>query len=128
MKIDIGSEGKILGTKRVSPNGQVSGLSEYAGEEVLIIYPGPREPRIRMEAGDYLREVEKAVNSQMKTAFHQYQALKEKYKDPAAASQAFIRSKSPKTFHNLIDTVDSWVGEQVGRAEKKVAEKLGEED
>jgi hypothetical protein len=43
MKIDIGMEGKILGTKRVSPNGQVSGLSEYAGEEVLIVYPGPRE-------------------------------------------------------------------------------------
>ncbi len=65
MKIDIGTEGKILGTKRVSPNGQVSGLSEYAGEEVLIIYPGPREPRIRMEAKDYVHEVEKAVQNQI---------------------------------------------------------------
>ena len=90
MKIDIGTEGKILGTKKVSPNGQVSGLSEYAGEEVLIIYPGPREPRIRMQAGDYVHEVEKAVQGQMKVAFQQYKALKGKYKDEAAATREFI--------------------------------------
>ena len=128
MKIDIGSEGKILGTKRVSPNGQVSGLSEYAGEEVLIIYPGPREPRIRMEAKDYLHEVEKAVHNQMKTAFRQYKVLKAKYKDEATATAEFIRSKSPQGFHGLIDNVDAWVKGQVEKAERKVAERLGEEE
>ncbi|MGB0652746.1 MAG: hypothetical protein ACPGQL_06050 [Thermoplasmatota archaeon] len=128
MKIDIGSEGKILGTKRVSPNGQVSGLSEYAGEEVLIIYPGPREPRIQMEAKDYVHEVEKAVHNQMRQAFGQYQDLKGRYKDPADATKAFIKAKSPKSFHNLMDTVDSWVSDQVGKAEKKVAKRLGEDD
>jgi hypothetical protein len=126
MKIDIGAEGKILGTKRVSPNGQVSGLSEYAGEEVLIIYPGPREPRIRMQAGDYVHEVEKAVGNQMKVAFQQYKALKSKYKDEAAATREFIRAKSPQSFQGLIESVDSWVATQVGKAEKKVAQKLGE--
>src|ERR1041385_5962985 len=128
MKIDIGAEGKILGTKRVSPNGQVSGLAEYAGEEVLIIYPGPREPRIKMEAKDYLHEVEKAVGSQMKVAFQQYKALKSKYKDEATATREFIRAKSPQSFQRLIENVDSWVSAQVGRAEKKVAEKLGEDE
>lgn len=128
MKIDIGAEGKILGTKRVSPNGQVSGLSEYAGEEVLIIYPGPREPRIRMEARDYLHEVEKAVHNQMRTAFRQYRVLKAKYKDEATATQEFIRSKSPQTFQGLLDNVDAWVKSQVDKAERKVAEKLGEEE
>jgi hypothetical protein len=128
MKIDIGTEGKILGTKRVSPNGQVSGLSEYAGEEVLVIYPGPREPRIQMEARDYVHEVEKAVQNQMKTAFRQYKALKDKYKDETAASREFIRAKSPQSFQGLIENVDSWVATQVGKAEKKVAQKLGEEE
>ena len=128
MKIDIGTEGKILGTKRVSPNGQVSGLSEYAGEEVLIIYPGPREPRIRMEAKDYVHEVEKAVQNQMKTAFGQYQGLKEKYKDEADATRAFIKAKSPKTFKGLVETVDDWVSSQVKKAESKVAQKLGDEE
>ncbi len=128
MKIDIGAEGKILGTKRVSPNGQVSGLSEYAGEEVLIIYPGPREPRIKMEARDYVHEVEKAVHNQMRGAFKQYQGLKKRYADPAEATKAFIKAKSPKGFQGLMDTVDDWVSSQVSKAEKKVAEKLGEDE
>lgn len=127
MKIDIGAEGKILGTKRVSPNGQVSGLSEYAGEEVLIVYPGPREPRIKMETKDYLREVEKSVQNQMRQAFKQYQALKDKYSDEAEATRAFIQAKSPKQFKGLVETVDAWVGSQVGKAEKAVAGKLGED-
>lgn len=127
MKIDIGADGKILGTKRVSPNGQVSGLSEYAGEEVLIIYPGPREPRIKMETRDYLHEMEKAVNSQMKHAFRQYKALKGRYSDEAEASREFIKAKSPKSFKNLVETVDDWVAGQVNRAEDVVAKKLGAE-
>ncbi len=128
MKIDIGSEGKILGTKRVSPNGQVSGLSEYAGEEVLVIYPGPRAPRIQMEAKDYVHEVEKAVQNQMRGAFQQYKALKAKYKDEAAATVEFMRAKSPQSFQGLIDNVDIWVREQAGKAEAKVARKLGDEE
>ncbi len=128
MKIDIGSEGKILGTKRVSPNGQVSGLSEYAGEEVLIIYPGPREPRIQLEAKDYVHEVEKAVQNQMRGAFRQYKALKDKYKDEGDATREFLKAKSPKSFSGLFETVDEWVGTQVGKVEKGVAKRLGEKD
>src|SRR5688572_930198 len=128
MKIDIGAEGKILGTKKVSPNGQVSGLSEYAGEEVLIVYPGPREPRIRKDAEDYVHEIEQAVAGQMRGAFRQYKVLKAKYKDEAAATADFIKTKSPKSWENLIDNVDDWVKSQVGKAEKTVARKLGEDD
>lgn len=127
MKIDIGSEGKILGTKKVSPNGQVSGLSEYAGEEVLIVYPGPREPRIRKDAEDYLHEIERAVQGQMRGAFRQYKVLKARYKDEAAATADFIKTKSPKSWENLIDNVDEWVKVQVGRVEKTVGKRLGED-
>lgn len=128
MKIDIGTEGKILGTKRVSPNGQVSGLSEFAGEEVLIIYPGPREPRIRMEAKDYIHEVEKAVHNQMKSAFGQYQGLKTRFRDEGDAARAFIKEKSPKSFQGLVETVDGWASNQIKKAETKVAEKLGDKE
>ena len=128
MKIDIGSEGKILGTKKVSPNGQVSGLSEYAGEEVLIIYPGPREPRIRKDAEDYIHEIEQAVQGQMRSAFRQYKVLKARYKDEAAATADFIKTKSPKSWENLIDNVDEWVRVQVGKVEKTVGKKLGEDE
>lgn len=127
MKIDIGREGKILGTKKVSPNGQVSGLSEYAGEEVLVIYPGPSEPRIRMDARDHMHEVEKAVSNQMRHAFQQYQGLKARFGDEASATREFLRTKSPQSFRGLIDNVDSWVSDQLAKAEKKVSEKLKED-
>jgi hypothetical protein len=127
MKIDIGSDGKILGTKRVSPNGQVSGLSEYAGQEVLIIYPGPRAPTVEREASDYLHEVEAAVHHQMQGAFRQYKALKRRYKNEAAATAEFIRARSPQGFRGLIDTVDEWVRVQVSKAEKRVAKRLGDD-
>lgn len=126
MKIDIGTEGKILGTKRVSPNGQVSGLSEYAGEEVLIVYPGPREPRIRMEAKDYMHEVEKAVQNQLKGAFGQYKGLRSKYSSEADATRAYIKDKTPKGFQGLVESVDSWVASQVGKAEEKIGKKLND--
>ena len=128
MKIDIGAEGKILGTKRVSPNGQVSGLSEYAGEEVLVIYPGPREPKVQLGASDYVHEVEKAVNNQMRTAFRQYKVLKEKYKDEAAATADFIKAKSPRGWEGLIDSVDEWVKSQAAKAEKAMGRRLGESE
>lgn len=128
MKIDIGTEGKILGTKRVSPNGQVSGLSEYAGEEVLIVYPGPTEPRIKMETKDYVHEVEKAVHNQMKTAFSNYQALKEKYADEGEAARDFIKTKSPKQFKGLVETVDNWVAAQVDKAEGAIGKRLSDEN
>ena len=39
MKIDIGN-GKVLGTKRVSSNGQISGFTEFACQDVLVVLPG----------------------------------------------------------------------------------------
>ena len=61
MKIDIGADGKILGTKRVSANGQISGFTEYAGAEVLVILPGGELPIVRRDARDVLDEMEKIV-------------------------------------------------------------------
>lgn len=123
MKIDIGSEGKILGTKKVSPNGQVSGLSEYAGQEVLIILP-EGQPKVRFDASDYAAELEKAINEHMKLAFKEYKNLKDKFATPTEASKKYIRDVAPKTFHGLIDNVDKWVGEQVNRAEQRVEKAL----
>lgn len=127
MKIDIGSEGKILGTKKVSPNGQVSGLTEYAGQEVLIILP-EGQPKVRFDAKDYANEMEKAVNEHMKLAFKEYKSLKDKFATPTEASRKYIKDTAPKTFHGLIDNVDKWTKDQVERAEKKVEKALNSQN
>ena len=123
MKIDIGSEGKILGTKKVSPNGQVSGLTEYAGQEVLIILP-EGQPKVRFDASDYAAEMEKAVQAHMKLAFKEYKNLKDKFATPTEASKKYIKDVAPSNFHGLIDNLDKWVKDQVDRAEQRVEKAL----
>lgn len=118
MKIDIGN-GKILGTKRVSQNGQISGFTEYAGREVLVVLP-EGEPTIKLDAKEYVREMQVATNEHMKVAFEQYKELKKKFETPERATKEFLNKHAPKSFQGLVGKVDDWVKEQVGRAEAKV--------
>lgn len=124
MKLDIGSDGRILGTKRVSTNGQVSGLSEYAGRDVLILLPGSEAPEVKFDFKDYYAEMETAVNEHLRLAFKEYKHLKEKFATPNEATKSFFKTVSPKTFHGLIDNVDTWVKDQVSATEKRIERRL----
>jgi hypothetical protein len=122
MKIDIGN-GKVLGTKKVSPNGQISGFTEYAGQEVLVVLPG-EDIDVRLSAKDVLKEVQVAANEHMKVAFHQYKDLKRRFETPEKATKAFMAKYAPETFVGLFDNVEAWAKEQLDKAEEKVAERL----
>lgn len=124
MKIDIGPGGKILGTKRVSNNGQVSGFTEYAGREVLVILPGDETPVVRKDAKDLLREVETVVEEQMKVAFREYQNLRKKFKTPENAARSFIEKTSPKRLQGVIEKTDAWIKEQANALEKGVRDRM----
>lgn len=118
MKIDIGN-GKVLGTKRVSPNGQVSGFTEYAGQEVLVILPG-NDTDVKLTPKDLVREIQVATNEHMKVAFHQYKDLKTRFETPERATKEFIAKHAPRNFQGLYENVEAWVKEQVDKAEEKV--------
>ena len=122
MKIDIGN-GKVLGTKRVSPNGQVSGFTEYAGQEVLVVLPGD-DVDVRLSPKDVLREVQVAANEHMKVAFHQYKDLKRRFETPEKATKAFMARHAPETFQGLYDKVESWAKDQLDKVEEKVETRL----
>lgn len=124
MKIDIGPGGKILGTKRVSNNGQVSGFTEYAGREVLVILPGDETPVVRKDAKDMLREVETVVEEQMQVAFREYQNLRKKFKTPEEAARSFLEKTSPKRLQGVIEKTDAWIKEQAGAFEKGVRDRI----
>lgn len=124
MKIDIGPGGKILGTKRVSNNGQVSGFTEYAGREVLVILPGDETPVVRKDAKDILHEVETVVEEQMQIAFREYQNLRHKFKTPENAARSFLEKTSPKRLQGVIEKTDSWIKEQAGAFEKGVRDRI----
>jgi hypothetical protein len=125
MKIDIGS-GKVLGTKRVSPNGQISGFTEFAGQEVLVILPGG-ETDVKLGAKDLIREIQVATNEHMKVAFHQYKDLKRRFETPERATKEFLAKNAPRSFSGLYEKVEYWVGEQIDKVEEKVEIALAED-
>lgn len=122
MKIDIGN-GKILGTKKVSQNGQISGFTEYAGREVLVVLP-EGEPTVRLDTKEYVREMQAAANEHMKLAFEQYRELKKKFATPEKATREFMDKYAPNSFKGLFEKVDEWAKDQVGKAEGKVERAL----
>jgi len=112
MRIDIGSDGKIIGTRRVSPNGQVSGLTEFAGREVLVILPGSHHP----EATSLWPPTEgmaQAVQEQMREAFERYEALQKIYASPWEATRSFVRNAFGTSTPDLVAEVDRWVKGQI---------------
>lgn len=124
MKIDIGPDGKILGTKRVSANGQISGFTEYAGAEVLILLPGGSRPVVRADARDILAEAEKVVQERMKLAFREYKNLKRRFASPQQAADSFLRNVAPQSVQGLIDRTDRWIRDQLAAAEARVERTL----
>jgi hypothetical protein len=122
VRIDIGN-GKVLGTKRVSPNGQVSGFTEYAGREVLVVLPG-EDVDVRLSPGDLIKEVQAASTEHMKVAFHKYKDLKRRFDSPENATRAFLAKYAPETFQGLYDKVETWAKDQLDRVEGKVETRL----
>jgi len=112
MRIDIGPDGKIIGTRRVSPNGQVSGLSEFSGREVLVILPGTSESNYGSPwpSGD---EVTRMVSDQIRQAYERYHALQETYATPWEATRSFMERAYGGLVPDLMAEVDRWVKSQV---------------
>ena len=127
MKLELEPGSKILGTKRVSAKGQISGLSEYAGREVLVILIPETGKPLKPTPEVVFSEVYNSVQEHMKLAFKQYKQLREIFGSPSEATLAFIKRMAPKSTHTLIDELDRWLenfGAGVDELEKgKVTEK-----
>lgn len=126
MKIDIGN-GKILGTKRVSPNGQISGFSEFAGREVLVILPDG-DPEVQLDPREALDELREATVQHMRVAFREYEGLRENFKGPNEAAKAFLDARTPRSFKGLYEKVDAWVREQAEEAGSRVRRAIDRRD
>ncbi|MGH7336439.1 MAG: hypothetical protein ACREI7_02565 [Myxococcota bacterium] len=118
MKIDIGN-GKILGTKRVSANGQISGFSEYAGQEVLVVLPAS-DTSVDAAPRDLLEEVRAATHAYMQLAFQESRALKERFRGPNEAAKAFLETTGPKSFKGLYEKVQTWAKDEAAKAETRL--------
>jgi hypothetical protein len=122
MKIDIG-RGKILGTKEVSPNGQVSGFKDYAGREVLVVLP-EGEAEVEADPRELVEEITLATQQQMRVAFREYEELKDKFHGPNEATKEFLEDNAPRSFQGLYDRIEDWVVDRAEVAEDSVREAL----
>ena len=112
MRLDIGADGKIIGTRRVSPNGQVSGLTEYAGREVLVILPGSSDTG-GAASWPNVEEVTRLVNDQIRQAYDRYRILQENFATPWEATRSFMQGMFGRPVPDLMAEVDRWVRSQV---------------
>jgi hypothetical protein len=112
MRLEIGPDGKIIGTRRVSPNGQVSGLSEFAGREVLVILPGSSDGDSSPPWGSP-EAIARAVEEQVREAYQRYELLQKLYATPWDATRSFVRSVFAGSAPDLVGQVDRWVDEQI---------------
>jgi hypothetical protein len=108
MRIELGSDGKIIGSRRVSPNGQVSGLTEFAGREVLVILPGAThtDSATGWAAPDSITQ---AVEEQMRQAYERYEILQKIYATPWEATRSFVRNAFGISAPDIAAEVDRWV-------------------
>jgi len=127
MKIDIGADGKILGTKRVSANGQISGFTEYAGAEVLVILPGGNLPIVSRDAKDMIVDWEKLLEARMQLAFQEYKALRRRFGSPRQAAQSFLKTLSAPNLKGIVERADEWLRVQAEQVEHNVQRRLGTE-
>lgn len=42
MRIELGPQAQVIGTKRVNSNGQIAGLKSFAGQDLLVVKAGDR--------------------------------------------------------------------------------------
>lgn len=112
MRLDLGSDGKIIGTRRVSPNGQVSGLSEFAGREILVILPGTADST-SLPNFPSPEDITQLVGTQIREAYTRYRALQEMYATPWEATRSFLQSAFGAQVPDLMAQVDRWVKSQV---------------
>ncbi len=117
MRLELGPDGKIIGTRRVSPNGQVSGLTEFAGQEVLVILPGTSEYRSAPPWGSP-EAVAQQVQEQVRQAYRQYELLRELYATPWDATRSFLQTAFGRSWPDLPAEVDRWVKEQIQNPER----------
>jgi hypothetical protein len=113
MRLDLGPDGKIIGTRRVSPNGQVSGLSEFAGREVLVLLPGTSETGAT-SPWPGSEEFTRLVGEQIRQAYDRYRILQDTYATPWEATRSFMEAIFGVRAPDLMSEVDRWVKSQVG--------------
>ncbi len=108
MRLELDSNSKILGTKKISAKGQVSGLTKYAGKEVLIILVGEGTKAVSAGPEELVSELQQSMTEHMDLLFKQYSRLRETFNTPTEATRQFLKVVRPRFAGNLFEQMETW--------------------
>jgi uncharacterized protein YeaO (DUF488 family) len=109
LKIEFESGARIVGTKRVSAKGQVSGLTEYAGKEVMIILVPEEGAAVKPTMEVFYHELRRAAEEHMEMAFKRSQQLSDVFGTPQTAVKQFLDRYTPESVQKMKTEMDKWV-------------------
>lgn len=108
MRLELDKESRILGTKRISAKGQISGLTKYAGRDVLIILVGEGAKAVSAGPEEIVSELQRSLNDHMGLLFKQYERLRDTFNTPTEATKQFLRVVKPRFAGNLFEQMEHW--------------------
>ena len=109
MKIEFEPGAKIVGTKRVSAKGQVSGLTEFAGKEVMIILVPKTGKTVKPTMEYFYHELHSAAEEHMKLAFKRSNKLRDVFGTPEKAVKQFFEKYTPQSVQTMKSDLDKWL-------------------
>jgi hypothetical protein len=116
MKINVGPQARIVGTKKVNSQGTIGGLREFAGREVLIVLPS-RTPTYTATPADLLARARAAAQSQGMALVAGLQAVRRdglQRRLPRRLVQVVPRRVQP-----TVRRADAWVRARAADLEKR---------
>lgn len=118
MKINVGSQAEVLGTKKISPQGTVAGLKSHAGKDVLLVVPSQR-PRFVQSLDDLVEATRKTARQQGQAALKSYSGFRRRHLNRRMTGTDKILGIAPEPVHPYVTKADAWVRASALTLEKK---------
>lgn len=119
MKIQVGKKARILGTKKVSPEGRVDGLRDVAGKNVLIVVPSVT-PRVAHDLEDYFDDAQNMLRQQAQVALRGVKTLRHQLERGLTPATQAVVDAAPRRYRPLVRKADQWVRATARNLEKQV--------
>ena len=111
MKLEIDRGSRIVGTKRVSVGGQISGLKKYEGREMLLILL-PEEGGISIApitAPEVIRNAQEFIGRGMENLWEKHPFIKTRFNSYDEALRDFMNKYGVEQVNTVVERMlDDW--------------------
>lgn len=123
MKINVGSQARVVGTKKVNAQGSVAGLREFAGQDVLIVVPS-ETPRYSTTATDLLEQARSRAVTTGRMALKEFQSFRQRHLRTQVTGTARVLEVAPPKARPVIRKADAWVRASAAKIERRAEQLL----